>query len=41
VAELYDLFDTNTHYLGYLTKLNKFGIVEDFISVFEHLDFIT
>jgi hypothetical protein len=41
VAELYDRFDTDTHYLGHLTKLKQSGTVEDFISSFEHLDFRT
>jgi hypothetical protein len=41
VVELYDLFDTNTHYLGCLTKLKESGIVEDFISTFENLSFRT
>jgi hypothetical protein len=35
VAELYECFDTNTHYLSHLTKLKQSGIVEDFISTFE------
>jgi hypothetical protein len=39
VAELYECFDTDTHYLGCLTKLKQSGTVEDFISSFEHLDF--
>jgi hypothetical protein len=39
VAELYDRFDSDTHHLGHLTKLNKFGTVENFISAFENLDF--
>jgi hypothetical protein len=39
VAELYERFDTDTHYLGHLTKLKQYGTVEDFISTFEHLDF--
>jgi hypothetical protein len=41
VAELYDRFDSDTHHLGRLTKLKQFGIVEDFIAAFEHLDFRT
>jgi hypothetical protein len=41
VVELYDRFDTNTHYLGCLTKLKESGIVEDFISTFEKLSFRT
>jgi hypothetical protein len=39
VAELYECFDTDTHYLGHLTKLKQSGTVEDFITTFEHLDF--
>jgi hypothetical protein len=39
VAELYDCFDSDTHYLGRLTKLKQSGIVENFISSFENLDF--
>jgi hypothetical protein len=41
VAELYDRFDSDTHNLGHLTKLNQFGTMEDFIVTFEHLDFRT
>jgi hypothetical protein len=41
VAELYDRFDTNTHYLGRLTKLKQSDTLEDFIYSFEHLDFRT
>jgi hypothetical protein len=41
VAKIYEHFDTDTHYLGHLTKLKQSGIVEDFISSFEHLDFQT
>jgi len=40
VAKLYDRFDSNTHHSGRLTKLKRFGTVEDFISAFDHLDFI-
>jgi hypothetical protein len=39
VAELYELFDTDTNHLVYLKKLKQSGIVEDFISSFERLDF--
>jgi hypothetical protein len=39
VAELYECFDTDTHYLGCLTKLKQSGTVEDFITSFEHLAF--
>jgi hypothetical protein len=35
VAELYECFDTNTHYLGRMIKLKQSGIVEDFITAFE------
>jgi hypothetical protein len=41
VAKLYECFDTNTHNLVHLTKLKQYGIVEDFIFTFEHLDFRT
>jgi hypothetical protein len=41
VAELYDRFNSYTHHLGHLTKLKHPGIVEDFITAFEHSDFIT
>jgi hypothetical protein len=41
VAELYAHFDTDTHYLGHLTKLKQSGTVEDFITAFEHLAFRT
>jgi hypothetical protein len=41
VAELYELFDTDTNHLGHLTKLKQSGIVEDFIDVFECLAFRT
>ena len=42
VAELYDYLETNTHYLGRLTKLKQTGSVEEFIIVaFEQLDFKT
>jgi hypothetical protein len=39
VAELYDRFDTDTHYLGHLTKLKQSGTMEDIITTFEHLAF--
>jgi len=39
VAEIYERFDTDTHHLGHLTKLKQFDTVEDFIVVFEHLNF--
>jgi hypothetical protein len=41
VAELYERFDTDTNHLGRLTKLKQSGIVEDFITSFELLDFRT
>jgi hypothetical protein len=41
VAELYELFDTDTNHLGCLTKLKQSGTVEDFIAAFERLAFRT
>jgi hypothetical protein len=41
LSEIYECFDTDTHYLGHLTKLKQSGTVEDFITTFEHLDFRT
>jgi hypothetical protein len=41
VAELYELFDTDTNHLGHLTKLKQLGIVEYFIVAFERLAFRT
>jgi hypothetical protein len=41
VAKLYDRFDSDTHHLGRLTKLKQSGTMEDFIDMFEHLDFRT
>ena len=41
VAEFYARFDTDTHYLGRLTKLKQSGTVEDFITAFENLAFRT
>jgi hypothetical protein len=41
VTELYEFFDTDTNHLGRLTKLKQSGIVEDFITAFEHLAFRT
>ena len=41
MAELYELFDTDTNHLVHFTNLKQSGIVEDFISSFEHLDFQT
>jgi hypothetical protein len=40
-AELYEHFDTDTHHLDSLTMLKQPGIVEDFITTFENLDFRT
>jgi hypothetical protein len=40
VAEIYSFFDFNTNHLGCLNKLKKYGIVEDFITTFDHLYFI-
>jgi hypothetical protein len=39
VAEIYELFDTDTNHLGRLTKLKQSRTMEDFIVAFEHLDF--
>jgi hypothetical protein len=39
VVKLYDRIESKTHHLGRLTKLKKFGTMEDFITTFEHLDF--
>jgi hypothetical protein len=41
VVDIYERFDTNTNHLGHLTKLKQSGIVEDFITTFEHLAFQT
>jgi hypothetical protein len=41
VADLYELFDTDTNHLGRLTKLKQYETVEDFIDSFERLDFQT
>jgi hypothetical protein len=41
LAELYELFDTDTNHLGHLTKLKQSGTMEDFIATFERLDFRT
>ena len=41
VVDLYAYFDIDTHYLGCLTKLKQSGLVEDFITAFEHLSFQT
>ena len=38
MAKIYDLFDSDTHHLGHLTKLNQYGTMEEFIPTFEHLD---
>jgi hypothetical protein len=37
----YEHFDTDTHHLGRLTNLKQSGTVEEFIVVFERLDFCT
>jgi hypothetical protein len=39
LSNIYECFDTDTHHLGHLTKLKQSGIVEDFITTFEHLVF--
>jgi hypothetical protein len=39
IAKLYDHFDIDSHLLGRLKKLKQSGIVEDFITSFENLDF--
>jgi hypothetical protein len=39
VAELYELFDIDTHHLGCLTKLKQSITVEDCIASFENLSF--
>jgi hypothetical protein len=41
VAEIYERFDTNTNYLGHLTKLKQSNKVEFFIAAFERLAFHT
>jgi hypothetical protein len=41
VAELYALFDSDTHHLGRLPKLKQSGTTKDFIAAFEHLSFRT
>jgi hypothetical protein len=41
VTKLYERFDTDTNHLGRLTKLKQLGIVEDFITAFEHMAFQT
>jgi hypothetical protein len=41
VAELYDRFDIDTHYLSRLTKLKQSSTVEDFITTFENFSFRT
>jgi len=37
VVDIYDHFETDTHNLGYLTKLKLSGVVEYYISTFEQL----
>jgi hypothetical protein len=39
VAELYELFGTDTNHLGHLTKLKQYGTVKEFIAAFERLTF--
>jgi hypothetical protein len=39
VAELYELFDTDTNHLGSFIKLKQSGTMEDFIASFQYLDF--
>jgi hypothetical protein len=39
VADLYDRFETDIHYLSRLTKLKQSGTMEYFITVFEQLAF--
>jgi hypothetical protein len=39
VANLYEIFDIDTHHLGRLTKLKQSGTVEEYITSFEKLDF--
>jgi hypothetical protein len=41
VVDIYECFDIDTNHLGRLTKLKQLGIVEDFITTFECLDFRT
>jgi hypothetical protein len=41
VADLYELFDTETNHLSHLTKCKQSGTVEEFIASFEELDFRT
>jgi hypothetical protein len=41
LAELYDLFDIDTHSLVTLTKLKQSGTMEEFIATFEKLTFVT
>jgi hypothetical protein len=40
-VELYELFETDTHCLGCLTKLKHSGTIGDFITSFDHLSFKT
>jgi hypothetical protein len=39
VSDLSACFDTDTHYLGHLTKLKQQGTMEEVITAFEHLAF--
>lgn len=40
-SDLYEHYELDTHYLGYVSKLKQYGIVEKFISTFEQLTFQT
>jgi hypothetical protein len=39
VVEIYECFDTDTLYLGWLTNLKEYGMVEEFIYAFEQFSF--
>jgi len=39
MVKIYEDFDTDTHYLGHLTKLKHSNTLEYFITTFEHLTF--
>jgi hypothetical protein len=41
LADIYEIFDTDTNHLAYLKKLKQSGTVEDFISTFQRLNFRT
>jgi len=38
--DLYECFETNTYYLGQLTKLKQSGIIKEFISSFEQFSIL-